>query len=585
MDNNEYIKKMTAELRLELLMGDLTPKPPEYKAVPENTESNENTWRVRLDPTFGAHQPIYLEINDTVTFGRLDDPTNSIIGLFSPEIGDQLGLSRAHAQLRLSPTKLFLVDQHSTNGSFVNGTRLTPEIPQDISSGDYIRLGRLEMIVSVVSRPMDTALLTRRLDVQKPDILEIIPQVARGISAHTDAEATVRQTMDFAAFYANAIGLTAWLVDDRTGTLQQVAIQEEASTDTQQARANRSIMQAAANFVSEVIRTSKPFFLRKSAAQPHLLASAPHVDTIFCMPLMVGNVAFGAIAGAHDGTQAPMDRTEEKLLETIIEFASITTHNNLQMRRVRQQLKRREKLITAFNYILAHDFHATLREAQSSATLMFNRNTTGLSKSAEELLDLMFQMSIMVDTMVETSTLAQHPSLNQVELDMLEMVTAVFEEVQSQAQTNNIRLKHSFSGEPYLLIGDETLLHRCIFKLVDNILRYCPRGTQADVKLNFGRDELLLYVRDNGQGFPADDLDAILDEYYRGARSVDEQLGLGLSFEFIRIVVEAHGGTFIVRNGADEGAECIISLPNNSQTTVSIEDTLPRNVLARVQKI
>jgi pSer/pThr/pTyr-binding forkhead associated (FHA) protein len=53
------------------------------------------------------------------------------------------GVSRYHATLELESGQATLVDEHSANGTFVNGQRLNPHKPMTLHNGDEIRLGSL----------------------------------------------------------------------------------------------------------------------------------------------------------------------------------------------------------------------------------------------------------------------------------------------------------------------------------------------------------------------------------------------------------------------------------------------------------
>lgn len=52
-----------------------------------------------------------------------------------------LGLSRNHCLIEYSKEGYMLTDQHSTNGTFVNGRRILPGVKTHIKGGDQIRLG------------------------------------------------------------------------------------------------------------------------------------------------------------------------------------------------------------------------------------------------------------------------------------------------------------------------------------------------------------------------------------------------------------------------------------------------------------
>lgn len=84
-------------------------------------------------------QPVY-------TMGRIDPTQNLKPDIdMTPYAGQQLGVSRQHAVLELKGTGVYLTDLRSSNGTFLNDTRLAPHEPHQVRDGDTIRLGQLEM--------------------------------------------------------------------------------------------------------------------------------------------------------------------------------------------------------------------------------------------------------------------------------------------------------------------------------------------------------------------------------------------------------------------------------------------------------
>lgn len=86
-----------------------------------------------------SRQPLF-------TLGRVD-PTQSLKPDLdmTPYAGQQLGVSRQHAIIELKGTGVYLTDLRSSNGTFLNDTRLAPHEPHQVRDGDTIRLGQLEM--------------------------------------------------------------------------------------------------------------------------------------------------------------------------------------------------------------------------------------------------------------------------------------------------------------------------------------------------------------------------------------------------------------------------------------------------------
>ncbi len=63
--------------------------------------------------------------------------------------GNEKGVSRQHALIRIEGTSAFLMDLDSTNGTYLNGQRLRPRRQHLLYSGDLIRFGGLEVRIQL----------------------------------------------------------------------------------------------------------------------------------------------------------------------------------------------------------------------------------------------------------------------------------------------------------------------------------------------------------------------------------------------------------------------------------------------------
>jgi pSer/pThr/pTyr-binding forkhead associated (FHA) protein len=87
-----------------------------------------------------------LRVDDEVVIGRVDHHTDFLPDLNLTRFGAwERGVSRLHAAIRRSGDTLLLVDLGSTNGTYLNGDRLTAREVRELRDGDRIRLGLFEM--------------------------------------------------------------------------------------------------------------------------------------------------------------------------------------------------------------------------------------------------------------------------------------------------------------------------------------------------------------------------------------------------------------------------------------------------------
>jgi len=116
------------------------------------------------------------------------------------------------------------------------------------------------------------------------------------------------------------------------------------------------------------------------------------------------------------------------------------------------------------------------------------------------------------------------------------------------------------AGADAVVSGDRVRLEQATANLIDNAVKYTPRGGRISVDVQRERDRALLRVRDTGIGIPADEQPRIWDRLFRGDKSRAER-GLGLGLSLVKAVIEAHGGTVTVVSKAGQGSTFTVSLP------------------------
>lgn len=102
-------------------------------------------------------------------------------------------------------------------------------------------------------------------------------------------------------------------------------------------------------------------------------------------------------------------------------------------------------------------------------------------------------------------------------------------------------------------------LNRALRNLIDNAVRY---GGVAKVTLTQEPGMAVITIADKGSGLPDDQLEAVFEPFVRleGSRSRDTG-GVGLGLAIARTIIQAHGGTVLLRNPVDGGLEAVVRLP------------------------
>ncbi len=109
---------------------------------------------------------------------------------------------------------------------------------------------------------------------------------------------------------------------------------------------------------------------------------------------------------------------------------------------------------------------------------------------------------------------------------------------------------------------DPTKVDQVLNNLVSNAVKYSFAESRIAVRLTHSDDEVLVTVRDHGQGIPPEEVEQIFQEFTRASvKTTGGEPSTGLGLAIAKRVIEAHGGTIGVWSAPGEGSTFYFSLP------------------------
>jgi len=134
------------------------------------------------------------------------------------------------------------------------------------------------------------------------------------------------------------------------------------------------------------------------------------------------------------------------------------------------------------------------------------------------------------------------------QIDLNELARATTARWVPRALSADIDLGFEPSAHPLRILGDRLLLEELLGNLIDNAVRYTPRGGEATVRASETDKSPMLSVEDTGPGIPEDERALVLERFHRGRNAV-QSAGTGLGLSIVREIAETHGATVAIETG------------------------------------
>jgi PAS domain S-box-containing protein len=148
-------------------------------------------------------------------------------------------------------------------------------------------------------------------------------------------------------------------------------------------------------------------------------------------------------------------------------------------------------------------------------------------------------------------------------LDLTELVHAAVDAIRPAAEAKQIALTVEVDRAAGRVIGDPDRLQQVIWNLVNNAIKFTPKGGAVGVTLARRQSSVELRVSDTGQGIEPDFLPYVFDRFRQADSTTTRRHGgLGLGLALVRHLVDAHGGEVHAESaGVNRGATFVVTLP------------------------
>jgi signal transduction histidine kinase len=188
------------------------------------------------------------------------------------------------------------------------------------------------------------------------------------------------------------------------------------------------------------------------------------------------------------------------------------------------------------------------------------------------------RLSRLVNTLLEVSRLESGKDLRRTDFNLSETARTVLISLESKISNKNIEIEFDTGDDDIFVNADPDSIHRVIFNLMDNAVKFTPEKGNISIKLGFVADgkknrKALFVIRNSGQGIPKEELPHVFERFYKTDRSRGlDKSGTGLGLYIAKTSIENHGETITVDSVVDSHTEFSFTLP-----TANVESS-PRRI-------
>jgi heavy metal sensor kinase len=185
----------------------------------------------------------------------------------------------------------------------------------------------------------------------------------------------------------------------------------------------------------------------------------------------------------------------------------------------------------------------------------------------EETLQEVNRMTELLDALLTLARADEgRADLHREPVDLREIIEEAGETGELLAEHAGVGIEIRLPPQPLVVPVDRSRLRQLALNLIENAVKYTPRGGQVSVELAGDNGRAVFTVADTGIGIAPGDLPHVFDRFWRAdsARTrTSERAGTGLGLAICKWIAEAHGGTIEVQSRPGRGTTFTVGLPRS----------------------
>ncbi|NGO55209.1 sensor histidine kinase [Allomesorhizobium camelthorni] len=274
----------------------------------------------------------------------------------------------------------------------------------------------------------------------------------------------------------------------------------------------------------------------------------------------------GVLARRFNAMAANQEDQRKRLLEARADLERQVTTRTAELAAANQRLTDLDRLRVQFLADISHELRTPLTALRGEAEIPLRHGSKPEAvyrDALERIVTQSLEMSRLVDDLVflsrsETDTIRFEPRRT----DLVTIVADAVHDGEILARANAIAIKADYRTEPIWVTADAQQLKQALVILLDNAIKYSPRGRPVNLSMTVLDGHARITIRDKGLGIPAEEIPKVFERFYRGrSLRTSRQPGSGLGLAIAKWLVEKHQGELTLTSEVGSFTEVVVRIP------------------------
>ncbi|PWU18322.1 MAG: hypothetical protein C5B49_07355 [Bdellovibrio sp.] len=327
--------------------------------------------------------------------------------------------------------------------------------------------------------------------------------------------------------------------------------------------------------VRQVIGKGHPLVIERVEGFP--FAGEPNADmkivlttygikSFVWVPMRYQGQIVGMVSFMIDESDRQFASTDAVFLEAVAARIAMSIENARLYNEIQKAVRAREDILA----MTTHDLKNPVAAIRLSTHLMARAESLTAAEIQEfcgRIDRSATQMQILISDLVDLSRLQKGTfSVDPSSHPLAALMETTLEPLKLQAQARGQVLTLDVPDDLGPVLCDTNRLGHAISNIVGNAIKFAPCGGFIEIKAeNANQDAVgavgavLISVRDNGPGIPADQLQRVFDQYWQLPSA--SNMGSGLGLFIAKGIVESHGGKIWAESIVGQGSTFFFTIP------------------------